>query len=76
MIIRLLALLVLFSASCAYAHPNHMGFEDIQHEQRQSQNKLAAIEKLSHHVVPEKPGHNEIAPCREQHKAMPCERKR
>ena len=62
---RILTLLCMFCVSSAYAHPNH-----------QAQNLSADVDNLPHETTEEKHGHDEIAPCVEQHKALPCKKKR
>lgn len=65
-------LLVVFSISLAYAHPNHMSFEAVKHDE---QSKQSESEKMTHRVIEEKYGHHDTVPCTEQHKAMPCKKK-
>jgi len=74
--VKLIILLSLFSISLAYAHPNHMSFEAVQHQAEQLKDTHDIANQLSHSAV-EKQGHQEVAiPCKQQqHKAAPCKRK-
>jgi hypothetical protein len=75
---KLLILLSLFSISLAYAHPNHMTFEVVQHEGEQNKIIKAIPDKLNHTTIEEKYGHHsDTEPCKEQtqHKTIPCKRK-
>lgn len=74
---RLLMLLSLCSISLAYAHPNHMTFEDIQHNTALIKSASAIPDKLNHAAIEEKHGHSNAMPCtqQQQHKAVPCKRK-
>jgi len=74
MMIRLSILLTFFSISFAYAHPNHMSFEDVQHNDEQTQAVLTNTDKVTYHKD-EKIKHSEIIPCTEQHKIVPCKKK-
>lgn len=74
--IQSLILLSLFSVSLVYAHPNHMSFEDIQHNTDQIKKTLTELDTLKHKAVDEKHSHKNITPCIEQqHKSMPCKKK-
>lgn len=70
--ITVLILLVVFSISLAYAHPNHMSFETVKHDEQSQQPEA---EKMTHRAIEEKYGHSDTPPCTEQHKAMPCKKK-
>lgn len=74
--IKLLILLSLFSISLAYAHPNHMTFEDIQHNTAQIKSASAIPDKLTHTAIEEKHGHGNAMPCtqQQQHKTVPCKK--
>lgn len=74
---HLLILLSLLSISVAYAHPNHMTFEDVQHNSMQIKNTFNASDKINHIAVEEKQGHSDTVPCieQQQHKSVPCKKK-
>ena len=71
---KLLILFSLFFTSLAFAHPNHMSFEDVRHDL----NSMSISVDSANTVIPireEKHGHKELVPCTEQHREVPCKRK-
>ena len=60
----------------AYAHPNHMSFEDILHEVQNSwQSSIHTTDKLLHDSQEQQHKHSDLIPCKEQqHKASPCKK--
>lgn len=78
---KLLMLVSLFSislvSSLAWAHPNHMSFEDVRHSTDQINSVPVIPDKLHHTAIEEKHGHSDAAPCmqQQQHKTVPCKRK-
>jgi len=75
--IKLLVLLSLISISSAFAHPNHMSFENVQHNEQQQAYSHSISERLAHTAREEKLKHGDSKPCRQQtqHKAIPCKKK-
>lgn len=73
--IKFSVILSSFTISLAYAHPNHMTHEDVQHNAEQTSAIYRVSEKMAHKSMEEKLGHSEILPCTEQHKEMPCKKK-
>ena len=71
-----LAFSTLYSIN-AYAHPNHMSFENIQHEtQYNRQTSINNTDKLLHDSQEQQHRHGDLIPCKEQqHKASPCKKK-
>ena len=61
----------------AYAHPNHMSFENVQHEAQNSrQTSINNTDKLLHDNQEHQHRHGDLIPCKEQqHKASPCKKK-
>jgi len=59
--------------SFAYAHPNHMNFEVVKHDNVQSQRMITDGDKITHKAMEEQSGHSDM-PCTEQHKSVPCEK--
>ena len=67
-------LLTFFTISLAYAHPNHMSYEDALHnDENQSHSIFNDSDKITH--IKEELGHTDTIPCTEQHKAVPCKKK-
>lgn len=73
--IKISILLTFFTISFAYAHPNHMTFENVQHNSEQTPGISTHSDKIAHNGMQEKLQHNDIIPCMEQHKTMPCKKK-
>ncbi len=73
MMIKLSILLTFFLVSFAYAHPNHMSFENVQHDVVQTQGVVTDADKIMH--VEELIKHDDVVPCIEQHKEVPCKKK-
>lgn len=71
--IKISIILTFFTISLAYAHPNHMTFENTPHD-KQISGVSAETDKLIHNSIEEKSGHSDILPCVEQHKALPCKK--
>ncbi|MCW8929374.1 MAG: hypothetical protein OQL19_03935 [Gammaproteobacteria bacterium] len=74
--IQLVILFSLFSISLAYAHPNHMSFENIQHNTVQIKSTITSQDKLNQTLI-EEHHHSDTVPCVEeqQHKSLPCKKK-
>jgi len=72
--IKLSILLTFFTISSAYAHPNHMSFENTKHNSEHTSIN-ADTDKITHNSTQEQSGHNDIIPCTEQHKNTPCKKK-
>ena len=71
---KLLILFSLFFTSLACAHPNHMSFEDVQHDI----NSISISVDSDNSVIQireEEYGHKEFVPCTEQHREVPCKKK-
>ncbi len=66
-----------FSISSSQAHPNHMSFENIQHETRTDQSTTPINnDKILYDTQEQQRKHNDVLPCKEQHyKAEPCKNK-
>lgn len=75
--IKLLILLSAVSISSAYAHPNHMSFENVQHSETQQKHSHVTAEPLEYSPREEKLKHSDSKPCGQQaqHKTMPCKQK-
>ncbi len=73
----LLAILVsFFMVSSAYAHPNHMTFEQIKHELETLISTSLKTDKMMPYTLQEDYEHNDnIVPCTQEHKATPCKKK-
>ena len=73
---KVLIILTLFSASLAFAHPNHLSFEKDHHNVIEL-NIISPADKLFHHDARrEKQEHSSDVPCTDkQHKEVPCEEK-
>lgn len=54
--------------STVFAHPNHMNFET--HNLAES----VLSEPLTLDIGDQTNGHNDVAPCNEQHKKQPCKK--
>lgn len=72
--IKISILVTFFSISFAYAHPNHLSHEDVQHNNVEQAGRLFnASDKMTQRN--EESGHSDIIPCTEQHKTVPCKKK-
>ncbi len=72
--IKISILLTFFTISFAYAHPNHMSYESVQHNDAdQTLSLFNDSDKMTH--MKEELGHSDIIPCKEQHKTVPCKKK-
>jgi hypothetical protein len=71
--IKLSILLTFVLVSFAYAHPNHMSFENVQHDVVQTQGVVTGSDKITH--ADESVKHTDTVPCTEQHKEVPCKKK-
>ncbi len=65
----------LFTISYAYAHPNHMSFEEVKHNNEHTSTTNTDTDKITHNNTQEQSGHSDIIPCTEQHKNTPCKKK-
>jgi len=72
--IMIAVLLACCFISFAYAHPNHMNFEAVKHDNYLSPRMLTDGDKITHKALEEQSGHTDV-PCTEQHKSVPCEKK-
>lgn len=73
---KALIFLTLFSASFAYAHPNHMNFEDVLHNETGVNIPASTAHVFHHDTKTEKQGHSSDIPCTEQqHIKTPCKEK-
>lgn len=61
----------------SHAHPNHMSFENVEHEAQINQNdQIIKTDVLLHDTQEQRHKHRDVIPCKDQqHKASPCKKK-
>ena len=69
-----LILISFFFTSLSYAHPNHMSFENITHDQSKIHKLSDDSNVLKQNSMEEKHGRDDIVPCTEHHKTTPCKK--